>query len=100
MKKCNNEACNCDNCVWDRILSNSEKITLHTKRQLALKYSVENDKINWIALEQSLKIPYSQSKQEIIKCLDSRLKKLNPSLYPGTAQSYKWALLNHNKIWL
>jgi hypothetical protein len=98
--ECRNVECNCNNCIWNRIVSNSGSLTIYTKRGLALKFEVINEVVNWIPLELTLSNPYSQSKTEILKCLEPRSNSLKTSSYPGTAQSYKWALLNSNSIWV
>lgn len=85
--------------VWSRIVLNSGIIELRTKRNFRLQYKVEGNKVMWIGLEMSMNNLFPQSKENICACLESRRTELNPSEYPGTATSYKWALLNHPEIW-
>ncbi|RVU25059.1 hypothetical protein EOJ36_08625 [Sandaracinomonas limnophila] len=92
--------CNCEECVWNRIVLNSEKITIHTKRGLALKYKANKNTVEWIPMVHTLNVPYNQNKSEIFKCFEARKDNNSPSNYPGTAQSYKWALLNNKEIWV
>ena len=70
-----------------------------TKRNKRLTFRIENDKIIWMPIENEQLNLFSQSKKQICACLNSRLINLGPSKYPGTAQSYKWALLNDKEIW-
>lgn len=98
--ECRNVECNCNNCIWTRIVSNSGNLTIYTKIGRALKYEVINDVVKWIPLESTLKIPFPQSKNEILNCIAARSKSLKTSSYPDRAQSYKWALLNSNSIWV
>ena len=79
---------------------NSEQIELTTIRGKHLKYKVNGNNIFWIPLEPTMRNLYNQSKGDICNCLIARENSLNPSFYPGTAQSYKWALLNNPIIWL
>ena len=86
--------------VWERILENSNKIELTTKTDRRLKYRIEGNLIIWIPLEETMKKLYNQNKSTFSKCIEARRENLRPSDYPGTAQSYKWALLNHEAIWI
>lgn len=86
--------------VWERILENSNKIELTTKTNRRLKYRIEGNLIIWIPLEETMKKLYNQNKSTFSKCIEARKNNLGPSGYPGTAQSYKWALLNHEAIWI
>lgn len=38
--------------------------------------------------------------KKICKCIEARNLNYPPGEYPGTARSYKWALLNHQSIWI
>ena len=58
-----------------------------------------DEKIIWIPKEATQHNLYPQSKKEICKCIEARAKNYLTSNYPGTARSYKWALLNHPSIW-
>jgi hypothetical protein len=88
----------CEN-LWNRIVSYSGKLELKTKTSLILSYKVENDVVFWIPREPTQKKLWPQSKSEICKCIEARTKNYLTSNYPGTARSYKWALLNHSSIW-
>jgi hypothetical protein len=92
--------CNCINCLWQRIILNEGIELLLKAKKKSVKYQVKNDIITWIPIEETQKTLYSQSKTEIEKCINSRLKGQKTSIYPGTAQSYKWALLNDNRVWI
>lgn len=93
------ENCNCADCIWKRILNN-QGIIISTIRNISLKYKVENEVIHWIPLEPNQHTLYPQSRVNILNCLLSRINELGPSQYPGTAQSYKWAILNNTNIWI
>jgi hypothetical protein len=43
---------------------------------------------------------FRQRRLSICNSIPARQNNLGPSMYPGTAASYKWALLNDPKIWL
>lgn len=88
----------CEN-LWNRIVSNSGKLELKTITNLELSYEVKDEKVIWIPKETTQHNLYPQSKKEICKCIEARTIKHPPSKYPGTARSYKWALLNHPSIW-
>ena len=93
--------CNCCECVWERILLHAKKqIILLTKRGKKLTYTIENDYVIWIPLGPHQNVLYNQSKKQICASIDARSLNYSPSQYPGTATSYKWALLNHKNIWL
>jgi hypothetical protein len=93
--------CNCFECVWERILLHAKKqIILLTKRGKKLTYTIENDYVIWIPLGSHQNVLYNQSKKQICASLNARNLNYNPSQYPGKATSYKWALLNHESIWL
>ena len=62
--------------------------------------SIHDEKIIWLGEEPTMNNLYPQSKDNICRCLEYRNKNANPSSYPGTATSYKWALLNNDKIWI
>ncbi len=93
--------CNCCECVWERILLHAkEQIILLTKRRKKLTYKIENDYVIWIPSGPHQNVLYNQSKKQICDSINARNLDYNPSQYPGTATSYKWALLNHESIWL
>lgn len=100
MKHRNSKKCNCCECIWKRIISNYENIELLTIRQKRLSYTIENDKLIWKPNKVSQHRLYPQTKKNICDCLIARENGYGPTKYPGTAQSYKWALLNHKAIWL
>ena len=84
--------------------SNQETIlckqTFWTGMRKAVKYKVEDDIVIWIPIEGTQKTLYNQRKKQICACLESRRLGKGPTEYPGTAQSYKWALLNNENIWI
>ena len=86
--------------VCERILENSNKIELTTLRGKKLRYIVNDKIIHFIGISPSINKPLDQSIDDISKCIEARKNNLGPSGYPGTAQSYKWALLNHEAIWI
>ena len=92
--------CNSEECVWKRIVFNSEKLTIFTVRGLGLKYKANKDIVEWIPLDPTLNVPYNQSKFEIFKCFEARKRNISTSKYLGAAQSYKSALLNDDNIWI
>ena len=84
--------------LWFRIKSNEgEVITTITGKKL--KYRVEKEIVFWEPLEPSQNSLWKQSKKQIMLCIDARQKGRRPSEWPGTARSYKWALLNDESIW-
>ena len=93
--------CNCSECVWTRIIDYSNRNSdLITKRGKTVKYKVEEDIVIWLPTERTQKKLYNQSKKQICACLESRRLGRGPSRYPGTAQSYNWALLTNENIWI
>ena len=93
--------CNCCECVWKRIVQyGNENPFLFTKTNRRLSYKIHDEKIIWLGEEPTMNNLYPQSKDNICRCLEYRNKNANPSSYPGTATSYKWALLNNDKIWI
>jgi hypothetical protein len=93
--------CNCCECVWKRIVQYSnENPSLLTKRNLQLSYKIHNERIIWLGEEPTMNNLYPQTKSNICDCLHLRINNANPSSYPGTATSYKWALLNNENIWV
>lgn len=101
MRHSEHKKCNCCECVWKRILANKNKnLRLITKSGLWLSYTVDELNIIWLPHEPTQAKLYPQSKEQICTSLPARSSNLSPSFYPGTAQSYKWALLNHKLIWV
>jgi hypothetical protein len=93
--------CNCCECIWERILlCAKKKIILKTKRGIKVKYKVERDVVVWLTIGPNQNVLYNQTKMQICACLTLRNSNQIPSQYPGYATSYKWALLNHECIWL
>lgn len=86
--------------VCERILENSNKIELTTLRGKKLRYIVNDKIIHFIGISPSINKPLDQSIDDISMCIEARKNNLGPSEYPGRAQSYKWALLNHEAIWI
>lgn len=93
--------CNCCECIWERILLYAKKqIILTTKKGIIVTYKVESDVLVWVPLGSNQNVLFNQNKKQICASLSARHLNLNPARYPGTAKSYKWALLNHESIWL
>ena len=84
--------------LWALIKKHQGKV-IYTTWNKRLTYSVKEDVVEWQPLEPSLKRPWNQSKKEIMLCVDARQRGLGPGDWPGTATSYKWALLNDESIW-
>ena len=93
--------CNCCECIWERILLCSKKqIILTTKKGISVTYKIESNVLVWVPLGPKQNVLFNQNKKQICASLTARNFNLTPSRYPGTARSYKWALLNHESIWL
>lgn len=93
--------CNCCECVWERIIDYSNHHSgLITKRGKTVDYTIDNDTVIWLPYERTQKKLYNQSKKQICACIEARRLGKGPSKYPGTAQSYKWAILNNAAIWM
>ena len=92
------ENINFSNAVWERIKENQNN-ELSLKKGKKVSYEIMNETIFWKTIEPSQNILFPQSKKQILECIPAKEKGLNPSEYPGTARSYKWALLNHDLIW-
>jgi hypothetical protein len=93
--------CNYCECVWSRIIDYSKLHSdLVTKRGKTVKYNVEVDIVLWQSAYGTQNTLYKQSKVQIFACLESMRLGRGPTEYPGTAQSYKWALLNNENIWI
>lgn len=84
--------------LWSRIKSNEGEV-ITTKMKKKLKYRVEEEIVHWEPLERSQNSLWKQSKKQIMLCINARQQGLGPSKWPGTATSYKWALLNDESIW-
>jgi hypothetical protein len=96
-----NTNCNCCECIWNRIvLCSKDKIVLTTIRGVQTTYNVEKELVIWQTIGPNQNVLYNQSKKQICNSLNARILNYGPSKYPGTATSYKWALLNHPKIWI
>lgn len=93
--------CNCCECIWNRIVDHSNnELVLTTVKGVKASYKVENELVVWLTIGSNQNVLYSQSKKQICNSLNARNLNYGPSKYPGTATSYKWALLNHPKIWI
>ncbi|MDB4682653.1 hypothetical protein OAE89_01145 [Crocinitomicaceae bacterium] len=97
----NKETVNSCDELWKRIVKNKGK-TLNMSRQPGkIKYNViDNDTVVWIEQSETQKNLFEQSRNEICKCIEPRRNNLGVGQYPGTAASYKWALLNDPEIWI
>ena len=91
--------CNCCDCIWQRIIFN-KGITIILKGRKKVSYRINGLDVEWVSMENSQNILFTQSREEICISINSREANLGPSGYPRTATSYKWALLNDPRIWL
>ena len=92
-------SCNCCECVWQRILNNQGE-TLTLKLDKEVSYKIEGNIIIWLSMEPTQRVLFKQRRISICNSIPSRQNNFGPSRYPGTATSYKWALLNDDRIWL
>jgi len=63
-------------------------------------YKIEKNMIVWLSMESTQRVLFRQRRISICNSIPSRQNNFVPSRYPGTATSYKWALLNDDRIWL
>jgi hypothetical protein len=54
---------------------------------------------NAITIEATQEVLFKQSRKSICESINARINNYRPSDYTGSAKSYKWALLNDNRIW-
>jgi len=91
--------CNCCDCVWQRVVKNQGAV-LRLKFEKEISYKIEGDIIIWLSMEPTQRVLFRQRRISICNSIPSRQNNFGPSRYPGTATSYKWALLNDDRIWL
>ena len=91
--------CNCGECIWPRIVQFAGE-DFFTKRQIPVSYYIQNETVVWQPNENgNQKNLYPQSMHKMLACIEARQQDLPPGQYPGSAQSYKWALFNDPRIW-
>jgi hypothetical protein len=91
--------CNCCDCIWHRLIKNQGGI-FRLARGRQVSYRIIANHVEWITIESTQEILFTQSRENICESITARINNLSPSNYPGTAKSYKWALLNDSRIWL
>ena len=96
----NKETVNSCDEIWERIVNNQEAILSMSRHPGTISYIIDNDTVKWIKQRETQKNLIDQSRNEICKCIEARRKNLGVGQYPGTAASYKWALLNDPRIWI
>ena len=89
----------CDE-IWERIVNNQKAILSMSRHPGTISYIIDNDTVKWIEQSKTQNNLIDQSRNEICKCIEARKKNLGVGQYPGTAPSYKWALLNDSRIWI
>jgi hypothetical protein len=93
------KSCNCCDCIWQRLIENQETVfTLKGGKNVS--YKIVGQYVAWISMENTQRILFRQKRLSICNSIPARQNNLGPSMYPGTATSYKWALLNDSRIWL
>ena len=93
------KSCYCCECIWQRLIENQGSIFLLAGGK-NVSYSILGNNLEWVYIEPTQDILYSQSRENIYGSINARLNNFSPSNYPGSAKSYKWALLNDSRIWL
>ena len=97
----NKETVNSCDELWKRIVKNQKVILSMSRHPGTISYKVvNNDTVKWIKQSETERILIKQSRNEICKCIEARRENLGVSQNPGTAASYKWALLNDPRIWI
>lgn len=93
------KSCNCCDCIWQRLIENQGGIFLLSGGK-NVSYSILGNNLEWITIETTQDILFPQNRENICESINARINNFGPSNYPGTATSYKWALLNDPRIWL
>jgi len=93
------KSCNCCECIWQRLIKNQGGI-FRLARGRQVSYRIIGTNVEWITIESTQEILFTQSRENICASINARMSNYSPSNYPGTAKSYKWALLNDSRIWL
>lgn len=93
------KSCNCCDCIWQRLIENQGEI-FHLAGGKNVSYRITGNNLEWISIEPTHNVLFPQSRDNICDSINARINNFGPSNYPGTATSYKWALLNDDQIWL
>jgi hypothetical protein len=93
------KSCNCCECIWQRLIENQGGV-FRLARGREVSYRLIGNTLEWIPVEITHNVLYPQSRDNICESINARLNNFSPSNYPGTAKSYKWALLNDSRIWM
>ena len=93
------KSCNCCDCIWQRLIEN-QGTAFTLIRGKNVSYKIVGQYVAWISMEDTQWILFKQKRSSICNSIPSRQNNFRPSRYPGTATSYKWALLNDPRIWL
>lgn len=93
-----NANCNCCECLWERITVN-QRCKFLLKRGRLISYQTIGNNVEWITIEATQEVLFKQSRKSICESINARINNYRPSDYTGSAKSYKWALLNDNRIW-
>jgi hypothetical protein len=93
-----NANCNCCEYLWKRITEN-QRCIFRLKRGRLISYNIIGNNVEWIIVEATQEILFKQSRESVCESMKARINNCRPSDYPGTAKSYKWALLNDKRIW-
>ncbi len=83
--------------LWQNILANQGK-PIRLKGGKYVTFETRGMRVVWKAMEPTQRNLYPQTLQQIMACVPARIGECGPSSYPGTAKSYKFALLN-SVIW-
>ncbi|MDC1361999.1 hypothetical protein N8203_02705 [Crocinitomicaceae bacterium] len=97
----NKETINSCDELWKRIENNQGRTLSMSRHPGTISYEViNNDTVKWISQNNDQNNLFKQSKTQICECIEPRRNNLGVGQYPGTAASYKWALLNDPEIWI
>ena len=98
----NKETVNSCDELWKRIVKNKKAILSMSRHPGTISYTVINNDttVQWEEQSETQRNLIKQHRNEICKCIEARRKNLAVGQYPGTAASYKWALLNDPRIWI
>ena len=93
------KSCNCCECIWQRLIEN-QGTAFTLMRGKNVSYKIVGQYVAWISMEDTQRILFKQKRLSICNSIPAHQNNLGPSMLPGTATSYKWALLNDPRIWL
>jgi hypothetical protein len=93
------KSCNCCDCIWQRLIENQGEI-FHLAGGKNISYQITGNNLEWTSIEPTHNVLFPQSRDNICDSINARINNFGPSRYQGTATSYKWALLNDERIWL